>query len=159
MTMAGAEERAGASRLSHRPQQALVVERAQALGKEFQDDNLTDWAAALTYYGVLSIFPALIVLVSLLGLIGTSVTSRSLDNLGEVAPGPAQDILTSAIENLQGNQGALGRLLRDRAARRRVGGLGLRRRLHARLQLDLRHRGGPAHLEDAAARASDSPCC
>ena len=57
---------------------------------------------------MLSIFPALIVLVSLLGLIGTSVTDPLLDNLGSVAPGPAQDILTSAIENLQGNQGASG---------------------------------------------------
>jgi membrane protein len=76
--------------------------------REFREDNLTDWAAALTYYGVLSIFPALIVLVSLLGLIGTSVTDPLLDNLGSVAPGPAQDILTSAIENLQGNQGASG---------------------------------------------------
>ena len=31
--------------------------------KEFRDDNLTDWAAALTYYGVLAIFPALLVMV------------------------------------------------------------------------------------------------
>jgi membrane protein len=76
--------------------------------KEFQDDNLTDWAAALTYYGVLSIFPALIVLVSLLGLIGSSATDPLLDNLGTVAPGPAQDILTSAIKNLQGSAGASG---------------------------------------------------
>jgi membrane protein len=76
--------------------------------KEFQDDNLTDWAAALTYYGVLSIFPALIVLVSLLGLIGSSATDPLLDNLGTVAPGPAQDILTSAIKNLQGSPGASG---------------------------------------------------
>ena len=36
--------------------------------KEFREDNLTDWAAALTYYSVLAIFPALIVLVSILGL-------------------------------------------------------------------------------------------
>ena len=56
--------------------------------KEFQDDNLTDWAAALTYYGVLAIFPALLVLVSVLGLIGTSATQPLLDNLGQVAPGP-----------------------------------------------------------------------
>jgi membrane protein len=76
--------------------------------KEFQDDNLTDWAAALTYYGVLSIFPALIVLVSLLGLIGSSATDPLLDNLGTVAPGPAQDILTNAIKNLQGSAGASG---------------------------------------------------
>jgi membrane protein len=77
-------------------------------GKEFQDDNITDWAAALTYYAVLSIFPMLIVLVALLGLIGTSATQPLLDNLGSVAPGPAKDIFTSAIKNLQSNQGAAG---------------------------------------------------
>jgi membrane protein len=75
---------------------------------EFKDDNLTDWAAALTYYGVLSIFPALIVLVSVLGLIGSSATQPLIDNLGSVAPGPAKDIFTSAIENIQGSQGAAG---------------------------------------------------
>jgi membrane protein len=30
--------------------------------REFREDNLTDWAAALTYYGVLAIFPALLAL-------------------------------------------------------------------------------------------------
>jgi membrane protein len=77
-------------------------------GKEFSDDNLTDWAAALTYYAVLSIFPALIVLVSILGLIGESATQPLIDNLGSVAPGPAQEIFTNAIENLEGSQGAAG---------------------------------------------------
>ena len=77
-------------------------------GSEFREDNLTDWAAALTYYAVLAIFPALIVMVSVLGLIGDSVTQPLLDNLGKVAPGPAQDILTSAIENIQGSKGAAG---------------------------------------------------
>jgi len=76
--------------------------------REFKDDNLTDWAAALTYYGVLAIFPALIVLVSILGLVGESATQPLIDNLGEVAPGPAKEIVTNAIENLQGDQGAAG---------------------------------------------------
>jgi membrane protein len=76
--------------------------------KEFKEDNLTDWAAALTYYGVLAIFPALLVVVSVLGLIGESATQPLIDNLGEVAPGPAQEILTNALENLQGSQGAAG---------------------------------------------------
>jgi membrane protein len=76
--------------------------------REFREDNLTDWAAALTYYGVLAIFPALIVLVSLLGLIGKSATQPLIDNLGSVAPGPAQEIFTSAIKNLEGSQGAAG---------------------------------------------------
>jgi membrane protein len=75
---------------------------------EFKEDNLTDWAAALTYYGVLAIFPALLALVSVLGLIGDSATQPLIDNLGKVAPGPAKDIFTSAIQNLQKSQGAAG---------------------------------------------------
>jgi membrane protein len=75
---------------------------------EFKEDNLTDWAAALTYYGILAIFPALLVLVSILGLLGESATQPLIDNLGTVAPGPAQEIFTSAIENLQGSTGAAG---------------------------------------------------
>jgi membrane protein len=76
--------------------------------KEFKEDNLTDWAAALTYYGVLSIFPLLLVLVSILGLLGQSATQPLIDNVGQVAPGPAKEIFTSAIENLQQSQGAAG---------------------------------------------------
>jgi membrane protein len=76
--------------------------------REFREDNLTDWAAALTYYGVLSIFPALLALVSVLGLFGQSVTQPLIDNLGALAPGPAKQILTSALQNLQKNQGAAG---------------------------------------------------
>jgi membrane protein len=76
--------------------------------KEFNEDNLTDWAAALTYYGVLAIFPAMIVLVSILGLVGESATQPLIDNLGAVAPGPAKDIFTNALKNIQGDQGAAG---------------------------------------------------
>jgi membrane protein len=76
--------------------------------KEFREDDLTDWAAALTYYSVLAIFPALIVLVSILGLVGESATQPLLDELGTVAPGPAKEIFTNAIENLQGSQGTAG---------------------------------------------------
>src|SRR5207249_9912743 len=63
------------------------------------------------YYGILSIFPALLALVSILGLIGNSATQPLLDNLAKVAPGPAQQIFTSAIQNLQKSQGAAGILL------------------------------------------------
>jgi membrane protein len=76
--------------------------------REFQDDNLTDWAAALTYYGVLAIFPALIALVSILGLVGQSATQPLIDNLNTVAPGPAKDIFVNAITNLQKSHGAAG---------------------------------------------------
>jgi membrane protein len=73
---------------------------------EFSDDNLTHWAAALTYYGVLSIFPALLAVISILGLIGSSAIQPLLDNVGDVAPGPAKDILTSSLEGLQNSGGA-----------------------------------------------------
>jgi len=76
--------------------------------KRFQKHNLSDWAAALTYYGVLSIFPALIALVSVLGLIGRSATQPLIDNLNTLAPGPARQILVSAITNLQHSRGSAG---------------------------------------------------
>ncbi len=75
---------------------------------EFKDDNLTDWAAALTYYGVLAIFPALLALVSVLGLVGESATQSLIENVEQAAPGPAREIAVSAIENLQQNSGAAG---------------------------------------------------
>src|SRR5918997_844514 len=84
------------------------IDVAKRTVKEFREDNLTDWAAALTYYAVLALFPALIVIVSLLGLIGESATQPLIDNLGKVAPGPAQEIFTNAITNLQNNQGTAG---------------------------------------------------
>jgi membrane protein len=79
--------------------------------KEFQADGLTDWAAALTYYGILSIFPALIMFVSLLGVIGTSATQPLLDNLSTLAPGPARQIMENAIKGVQESGGASGVLL------------------------------------------------
>jgi membrane protein len=72
---------------------------------EFKDDELTDRAAALTYYGVLSLFPALLVLVSLLGIFGKSTTSTVLDNLKRLTPSSARDVITNAVQQLQGNAG------------------------------------------------------
>ena len=73
--------------------------------REFKDDELADRAAALTYYGVLSLFPALLVLVSLLGVAGESAVQQVLDNLRKLAPGPARDIVVSAVRQLQGKGG------------------------------------------------------
>ncbi|MGV9255179.1 YhjD/YihY/BrkB family envelope integrity protein [Streptomyces sp. NPDC003697] len=72
---------------------------------EFKDDELTDRAAALTYYGVLSLFPALLVLVSLLGVAGKSATQQVLDNLQKLTPGSARDIISRAVEQLQSTAG------------------------------------------------------
>ncbi|THA71064.1 YihY/virulence factor BrkB family protein [Streptomyces sp. A0958] len=77
----------------------------RSTAREFKDDELADRAAALTYYGVLSLFPALLVLVSLLGIAGESVTQRVLDNLRKLAPSSARDVITDAVQQLQGNAG------------------------------------------------------
>jgi membrane protein len=76
--------------------------------REFKADNLTDWAAALTYYGVLAIFPAVIALISIVGLIGHSATGPLINNLGKLAPGTARQVFISAIQGLQKSRGAAG---------------------------------------------------
>ncbi|MGC9671000.1 YihY/virulence factor BrkB family protein [Planosporangium sp. 12N6] len=69
--------------------------------KQFQVDNLGDWAAALTYYGVLSLFPGLLALVSSLGLLGPSATNTVIDTLQEFMPPTAKPIIDPAVRNLQ----------------------------------------------------------
>ena len=80
---------------------------------EFQDDNLTDWAAALTYYSVLSLFPALIALISIIGLVADPVdTTRAItDVVSQLAPGTASETFSGPIEELTANRGAAGLLL------------------------------------------------
>ena len=77
---------------------------------EFREDNLTDWAAALTYYSLLSIFPALIAMVSLIGLFGDPVsTTRSLtDIVAELGPESAVETFSGPIESVASNRGAAG---------------------------------------------------
>jgi membrane protein len=72
--------------------------------KGFADRNLTDGAAALTYYSVLSIFPGLIVLVSLLGVLGSEDTVdglvRIVDSLGpQSAVDAFEEPIRSAVEH------------------------------------------------------------
>ncbi|GIJ21095.1 YihY/virulence factor BrkB family protein [Micromonospora lutea] len=77
--------------------------------REFSDDSLTDWAAALTYYGVLSIFPGLLVLVSLLGLLGPTATRTVRDTVAESVPEQnIRQILDAAIGQAQQNGGLAG---------------------------------------------------
>ncbi|WP_369214203.1 YihY/virulence factor BrkB family protein [Streptomyces flavofungini] len=74
-------------------------------GKEFKDDELADRAASLTYYGVLALFPALLVLVSLLSIAGKSATDQVLDTVNKLAPGSARDIISDAVRQLQERAG------------------------------------------------------
>jgi membrane protein len=69
---------------------------------EFKEDELTDRAAALTYYAVLSIFPALIALVSVVGLVGDpkTVTKALTDVVSSIGPASAVEPLKGPIEGL-----------------------------------------------------------
>jgi membrane protein len=76
--------------------------------REFIDDDLTDKAAALTYYGILSIFPGLLVLLAGVGLLGRDTAEEVVKNMRELTPGPAREIIANGIENLQQNKGTAG---------------------------------------------------
>ena len=68
---------------------------------EFERDNAWDWAAALTYYGVLSIFPGLLVLVSIVGLVNRDSIQPMIDSLSGVVPEAARSIINAAVTGLQ----------------------------------------------------------
>jgi len=82
--------------------------------KEFQEDNITDWAAALTYYAVLALFPAMIALVAVVGLVGQypETTNAILDVLRSAGAGP--DVVNSVGDTIDGivrKKGGAGALL------------------------------------------------
>jgi membrane protein len=81
--------------------------------REFQADELTDRAAALTYYAVLSLFPSVIVLIAILGLLGQYPrTSDALLNIvGQVGPSSAVDTFRGPIEDVVKAKGGAGALL------------------------------------------------
>ncbi|MGW5701207.1 YihY/virulence factor BrkB family protein [Amycolatopsis japonica] len=76
--------------------------------KQFQRDNLTDWAATLTYFSVLSIFPAIVVLTAMLGLLGPAATQTLIDNINTLVPGQGREILVNAIREVGRSQGLAG---------------------------------------------------
>jgi membrane protein len=77
---------------------------------EFQEDNLSDWAAALTYYGLLSLFPALIAMVSLIGIFGDpkTTTSTLTEIITELGPQSGAETFKGPIDSIVENQSAAG---------------------------------------------------
>jgi membrane protein len=69
--------------------------------REFVDDDLFDRAAALTYYSVLSIFPAIVVLVAAVGLVGQSATQPLIENARQLPPGQARDMVINILRQLE----------------------------------------------------------
>ncbi len=79
----------------------------------FQSDQVTDLAAALTYYGVLALFPALVALVSVAGLFGDAeaITETLTEIARDLGPSTAADTFAGPIESITSNRGAAGALL------------------------------------------------
>ena len=77
---------------------------------EFSEDNMTVWAAALTYFGLLSLFPALIALVSILGLFGDpqSTTSTITQMVSQIGPKSAAQTFAGPIKSITSHRSAAG---------------------------------------------------
>ena len=77
---------------------------------EFNEHHMTDWAAALTYYGLLSLFPALIVLVAIVGLFGnpTSTTRTLTEIVDKLGPKSAASTFAGPIKSITSHRGASG---------------------------------------------------
>jgi membrane protein len=77
---------------------------------EFSEDNLTDWAAALTYYGLLALFPALIAMVSVVGLVADpQETTRTItDIVTSIGPQSAAQTFSDPIQSITSNRGTAG---------------------------------------------------
>ncbi|MFC0533674.1 YihY/virulence factor BrkB family protein [Phytohabitans kaempferiae] len=76
--------------------------------RESGEDRLTDWAAALTYYAMLSVLPGLLVLVSVLALLGAPALQPLIDNMDAIASGPAAELLTEGTHSLADAHGYAG---------------------------------------------------
>ncbi len=81
---------------------------AKSAFAEFQRDQCTDLAAALTYYSVLSVFPAILALVSLLGFFGqgASTTTQLLDIIRQLGQEQVATQLEKPITEIVNAQGA-----------------------------------------------------
>jgi len=80
------------------------------LVKEISQDNLTDWAAALTYYLVLAMFPAIIAMISVVGLVfePQQIASALTQVLNTIAPGTAAQTFSGVINKLAGSTASAG---------------------------------------------------
>lgn len=95
------------------PRKGGIVQTVKRTIAEFKEDNLSDSAAALTYYSVLSIFPALIALVSIVGIVGDpkTVTNALTDIVSSIGPASAVETFKEPIEGITKSKGTAGILL------------------------------------------------
>lgn len=72
--------------------------------RELFGDDLMDRAASLTYYGILAIFPGLLVLVATVGLLGGPAIRSLVEGFGDMTFGPTQQIIADSTASLANNR-------------------------------------------------------
>jgi len=87
-----------------------LLPRLKRTFTEFSEDNMSDWAAALTYYGLLSLFPALIALVSILGLFGDpATTTKTITQIvTKLGPASAAQTFAGPVKSITSHKSAAG---------------------------------------------------
>jgi membrane protein len=104
-------------RADYRPeggdQRPSLIATVKRTFTEFSEDNMTDWAAALTYYGLLSLFPALIALVSVIGLVAdpATTTQKITQIVSQLGPSSAAQTFAGPIKSITSHKSTAGVLL------------------------------------------------
>lgn len=75
------------------------------------NNDITDWAAALTYYAVLALFPVLLVILSILGLAMPTAKPEVIDHMAQAAPAASRALLRSTLRQMSGQASAAWTLL------------------------------------------------
>jgi membrane protein len=114
MSSASGNQAGGQRRHDYRPvgttQGTSLFATLKRTVTEFSQDNLSDWAAALTYYGLLALFPALIALVGLIGLVGdpTSTTTTITQIVTKIGPSSAAQTFAGPIKSITSHKSTAG---------------------------------------------------
>jgi membrane protein len=89
------------------------IAMAKGIYGRFGEVQLTDRAAAQTYYSILSLFPGLLVVVALLSLLGSypETYESIVTTLRDAAPGTAVDTINSGLRDALSNRSNAGLLL------------------------------------------------
>jgi membrane protein len=113
-TDASTSDRSGRRRADYKPSgtdaRPSLFATVKRTVSEFSEDNMTDWAAALTYYSLLSLFPALIAMVSIIGLVGdpASTTRAITEMITKLGPSSAAETFAGPIKSITSNRSAAG---------------------------------------------------
>ena len=102
----------GPRRADRVPFSALPVVARRTLTR-YREENMTDWAAALTYYGLLALFPTLIALVALLGIFGRhpETTDALLEIVADVGSEATVDVVREPLQSVVESRGGAEALL------------------------------------------------